>query len=80
MTDTEREMRDLVLSTLAKGALVELRTIIDQCHDKDTARPIYTELRRLAYEIAKRHNFETQRDARNQAILAIKPAIFPAQL
>jgi hypothetical protein len=61
MTDAEKEMRDLVLSTLARGALVELRTIIDLCEDAETARPIYAELRRLWFTVAWKHNFEITR-------------------
>ena len=57
MDDTALE--NLVLSTMARGTTAELRFILENCDDREVARPIYAELRRIAYDMAKKYNFET---------------------
>ena len=79
-SQAEKEMRKLVLSTLARGSLTELRTIIDNCDDHDTARNIYGELRRLSYRVARAFNFDTAPDARNKLIVDTKPGRYPAPI
>jgi hypothetical protein len=48
---------NLVYSTLARGATAELRQIVENCEDCDTARPIYVELKRLFVLMEKKHGF-----------------------
>jgi len=75
------ELRNIVITTLARGALVELRVIHEQCDDAETARPIYAELRRLAYEIAKKHDFlRSQGHARMDLLQTNKTGSWPAQV
>jgi hypothetical protein len=62
------QSHNLVIKTLAKGSMYELRSLIDECQDYDTARMIYTELKRLAHVIASKHGFPAEcRDQRKQA-------------
>jgi len=51
---------NLAISTLAKGATAQLREIIDHCDDREAARYIYTELRRLAHVLAVKHRFPAE--------------------
>jgi len=48
---------NLAISTLAKGATAQLRSLIDQCDDADVARNIYVALGNLQSKIAVKHRF-----------------------
>lgn len=47
---------NLVITTLAKGATAQLRELVEHA-DKDSALPIYRELKRLAAQMARKHGF-----------------------
>jgi hypothetical protein len=47
---------NLVITTLAKGATAQLRELVEHA-DKDAALPIYRELKRLAAQLARKHDF-----------------------
>jgi len=47
---------NLVVRTLAKGATAQLREVLEHA-DRDTARPIYQELLRIAHHLACKHDF-----------------------
>jgi len=47
---------NLVVTAIAKGATAQLREVIEHA-DRETARPIYDELLRLAYKLAWKHEF-----------------------
>ena len=51
----------IVYMTLGKGATAQLREIAEKCEDRDTARVIYAELRRIAHQMNRKHNFEIRR-------------------
>lgn len=48
---------NLIFRLASRGALAELQDIVANCADRDTARPIYTELRRLFVLLEKKHGF-----------------------
>jgi hypothetical protein len=49
---------NLVIRTLANGATAQLRSIIDVA-DREEARRLYDELRRIASLLARKHQFTT---------------------
>jgi hypothetical protein len=59
--------QNLVIKTLAKGATAELREIVENCDDRETARPIYTELLRLAHKLSHKFEFQLTKKCENRA-------------
>lgn len=51
MTDTTQ---NLVIITLAKGRAAELRQLVKECEDKQTAEMIYREIVQIAKELNNR--------------------------
>lgn len=56
MSDHEEQQVSTVHIILMKGATAQMRQIAASC-DRDTAREIYAELRRLSAELAAQHGF-----------------------
>lgn len=55
-------VQNLVVKTLAKGNTAQLSLLVKECHDRDVAREIYTELLRIANELSRKYNFAITRD------------------
>lgn len=60
---SEQKQLNLVHRTLAKGATAQLREIAETCQDRETARVIYTELRRIALKLAYQYDFPMAQEA-----------------
>jgi hypothetical protein len=52
----ESEANKLVVTSIAKGATAQLREVLEHA-DRDTVRPIYQELVRIAHHLACKHEF-----------------------
>ena len=66
-------LENLVLSTMARGTTAELRYILENCEDPEVALPIYRELRRIAYDMAKKYNFERSAARARYDLIALDP-------
>lgn len=71
MSDTALE--NLVLTTMARGTTAELRFILENCDDREVALPIYRELRRIAYDMAKKYDFERSAARTRYDLIALDP-------
>ena len=56
---------NLVITTMAKGAMAQLREVTEHA-DRETARPIYDEMMRIAYKLAYKHEFAKVRQKQVQ--------------
>jgi predicted Zn-ribbon and HTH transcriptional regulator len=64
------DQNNLVVRTLANGATAQLRSVIEVA-DREEARRIYDELRRIAAHLARKHNFSLAREKGNGCKIAI---------
>ena len=57
----------MVIRAIADGATAQLRSVVDDCDDRDTARRIHAELIRIASQLAQRHGFVARRTTQRPA-------------
>lgn len=54
---TPQTQENYVHKVLSRGSLAELREIVETCDDRETALPIYREIKRLSRRMEDKHKF-----------------------
>ena len=62
MLEQTQQAEKIVVLTLAKGNLAELRHLVEKCLDRDDARVIYMEVCQIAKKLRDRHEFGKDRE------------------
>lgn len=57
---SEREANTVVLASVAKGALAQIRHLTEHSDDRETARLIYCEMKNLTHKLAVKYRFPAE--------------------